>query len=275
MAKEKRAIFRKLLAGGPMIVAPGAADVLAARFIEAAGFSAVYMSGSLQHKMSGYPDVNVLTMSEMAETAARVANALCVPAIADGETGFGVGVNVTRTIQEYERAGVAAIHIEDSTVPKRPALLGFDSPTVSTPEFVDKIKRALDARLDASLVIIARSELTGDFNRKSDRLQQAVESGADAFWFSTSDEAEMKTLNDRLKRPGVGVLPGDMTTAEYERRGARMGVLPAAMAIAALTAQRGMLAALKESGTPQAWFAAQPDFKAGAAFYQKLGMDKL
>ena len=92
-----------------------------------------------------------------------------------------------------------------------------------------------DARVDASLIIVARSELRGDFSEKADRLQEAAEAGADVFWLGTVDPAEMKTLCERIRKPGMGVLSGNLDAAEYERRGARMGVLPNAMAVAALS----------------------------------------
>src|ERR1700754_3690648 len=118
----------------------------------------------------------------MVQKSENVADEIAIPCIADGETGFGIGVNVTRTVRSFERAGVAAIHIEDSTVPKRPARLGFESPTVSKAEFLDKIKAALDARRDQDMVIIARSELRGNDEDKVARLQGALELGADCFW---------------------------------------------------------------------------------------------
>ena len=132
---QKRQELRRLLNGTGAHIAPGAADVLTARLVAQMGFPAVYLSGSLQHAMRGYADVNALTMSEMAQTAHNVANEVAVPCIADGETGFGIGINVVRMVREYERAGVAAIHLEDFTVPKRPARLGFESPTVARPSF--------------------------------------------------------------------------------------------------------------------------------------------
>jgi len=156
--------------------------VLTARLIAETGYRAVYLSGSLQHAMRGYADINALTMSEMVQTAHNVAGEIAIPCIADAETGFGIDINVTRTVREFERTGVAGIHIEDSTVPKRPARLGFESPTVSTAEFLDKIKAALDARIDQGLVVIARSELRGNDDEKIERLHRALELGADAVW---------------------------------------------------------------------------------------------
>ena len=156
-------------------------------------------------------------------------------------------------------------------MPKRPALLGYDSPTVSRAEFVDKIKTALDARRDAAMVIIARSELKGEDKERDDRLQEAVEIGADAFWFSTSKVGEMKALRARMGKPGIGVLPGGLTAQQFESAGARLCVLPAAMAVAALLAQKQMLEALKASGTPTRWLEAQPHYKEINTFFSKMG----
>ena len=105
------------------------------------------------------------------------------------------------------------------------------------------------------------------------RLQEAVEAGADAFWFGTVDEGEMQKLKALLKKPGGGVLQGAMTSMEYQRRGSSFGVLPNAMSIAALVAQQAMLAGLKEHGSPQAWLSKQDASKACEGFYGKLGMD--
>src|ERR1700743_2355101 len=117
---RKRHEFRRALSTGTIQIAPGAADLLTGRLIAPMGYPAVYLSGSLQHALRGYADVNVLTMSEMVQTASSVANEIAIPCLADAETGFGHGINVVRTVREFERSGVAAIHIEDSTVPKRP-----------------------------------------------------------------------------------------------------------------------------------------------------------
>lgn len=271
-ATRKRQSMRALLDGPAIGVAPAAIDVLIARLVADAGFPAIYISGSLQHRMRGYADVNVLTMSEMVDTATAMADALDIPCLADGETGFGFGINVRRAVRDYERAGVAAIHIEDSSVPKRPAHLGFDSPTVSRAEFVDKIKTALDARSDESFVIIARSELRDDPNARADRLQEAVEVGADAFWMPTNDLADMRALRARLGKPCVGILPGAMTAAQYEGGGARLGILPGALAVAALLAQKAFLADLRATGSANNWLRAQPGYDEMNTFFTMQGV---
>lgn len=268
-----RADFRSLLGRSEISVAPGIADVLTARLVVACGFPAVYLSGNLQHAVRGYADVNVLTMSEMVLTANAIANDIPVPCLADAESGFGIGINVQRTIREYERTGVAAIHLQDSMVPKRPARLGFGSPTVTTPEFLDTIKVALDARTDAAMVIVARSELLGDSSAKSDRLQAALELGADAFWVGGFGAHELPGICQRLGKPALGVLPKKLTASEFGALGVRLCVVPGALAMGALIAQRAFLQSLKDTGSGTKWLEDQPGFRDASEFYvgQRVG----
>jgi 2-methylisocitrate lyase-like PEP mutase family enzyme len=273
VATQKRLEFRRLLCLEGCQVAPGAADVLTARLVVHAGFPAVFLSGSLLHALRGYPDLNVLTMTEMVEAAAQIADAIPVPCLADGETGFGNGINVSRTVQEYERAGVGAIMIEDSTVPKRPSRLGYDSPTVTTGEFLDKIKTAADARRDNELVILARSELRGDNAAKLDRLAGAIECGADAVWAGGFAESELPDICARLNRPAIAVLPGRLTAQQFGRLGVKMGVITGALAVAGVMAQVRMLDSLRETGSWSAWLSSQSDYAFADEFYRTLGKD--
>jgi len=266
---DKRKTFRRSLQSGPIVAAPGCTDALTARLIEAVGLPAAYLSGNAQHHVNGFADVNVLTMTEMVTNATAVANAISIPAIADGEGGFGTRANVARMVRAYERAGVAAIHIEDSMVPKTPPGVAVTAPTVSRGEFLDKIRAALDARTDESLVIVARSELKGDYAEKKERLQQCLEAGADAFWFSTREPDEISDLSRSFGRPGFGVLPAQLTLAQYESLGARCAMIPQGLTIAALIAQHAFLTALIESGTPNTYFAAQEGFNRMRAFYNE------
>src|SRR5579864_2859107 len=111
--------FRDLLRRDGMIVAPGAYDCITARLIEQAGFHAVYMTGAGTAATLGYPDYGLVTMSEMADNAGRIAAAVSVPVIADADTGYGNELNMVRTVREYEQRGVAGIHIEDQAFPKK------------------------------------------------------------------------------------------------------------------------------------------------------------
>src|SRR5437588_13070652 len=111
--------MRELLRRDGMVVAPGAYDCITARLIERAGFDAVYMTGAGTAAALGYPDYGLATMTEMVENAGRIAAAVSIPVIADADTGYGNELNVARTVREYERRGVAAIHLEDQVFPKR------------------------------------------------------------------------------------------------------------------------------------------------------------
>jgi len=270
-ARSKRETFRALLASGPIVTAPGAADVLTARLVESFGFPAVFLSGSLQHKMNGFMDVNVLTLTEMATSATLISEAILTPTIADGESGFGIGVNVARMVRDYERGGVSAIMLEDSEVPKRPSRLGFSSPTVPREIFLDKIKTALDARRDEALVLIARSEIRNDFDELLERLGRAAELGADAFWYPTKDPIKTRQLDTAIGRPGIGTLPSGLTVDEFGARGARCAVISNALAKAALTAQSELLESLLRTGTPDGWFKTETKAQAAIEFFNKQG----
>lgn len=271
---QKREELRRLLRGRTISIAPGAADVLTARLVAHLGYRAVYLSGSLQHAMRGFADINALTMSEMVQTAHNIAAEILIPCIADAEAGFGIDVNVTRTVREFERTGVAGIHIEDSTVPKRPARLGFESPTVSKAEFLDKIKAALDARMDQGLVVIARSELRGNDDQKIERLHDALELGADAFWVGGFSRSQVQGVCRQLQKPALAVLPKTMSAEQFGALGPRMAVVPGALAIAGIMAQRALLEDMKVSGRWSAWLERQPGFEDANDHYNGQGLSE-
>jgi 2,3-dimethylmalate lyase len=146
--------FRELLSSSDVIQAPGAYDCLSARLIEAAGFPIVYMTGfGTSASYLGRPDVGLLGMSEMVDNARRIADAVSVPVIADADTGYGNAINVIRTVQAYERAGVAAIHIEDQLAPKKCGHLEGKQLIPAT-EMVQKICAAIDARNSSDFAIM-------------------------------------------------------------------------------------------------------------------------
>src|ERR1700687_3366388 len=133
--------FRGLLRQDGMIIAPGAYDCITARLIEQAGFPAVYMTGAGNAATLGYPDYCLVTMSEMADNAGRIAAAVSVPVIADADTGYGNELNVVRTVREYEKRGVAGIHIEDQGFPKKCGHLD-NKEIVARADWLDKIRAA-------------------------------------------------------------------------------------------------------------------------------------
>ena len=149
--------LRQMLESGPMVVAPFILNALHAKIAESVGFDAVYMTGAGTAAERGFPDVGLLTMTEMVANAKYIANAVDIPVICDADTGYGNMINVQRTVREYEAAGVAGIHIEDQVFPKK---CGFfeGKEVIPMEEHVQKIRAALDARRDPDFVIIARCD---------------------------------------------------------------------------------------------------------------------
>jgi len=149
--------LRAMLRSSTMVVAPFVLNALHARIAEAVGFQAVYMTGFGTAAERGYPDVGLVTQTEMVENARYIASAVEVPVLCDADTGYGNPINVTRTIREYEAAGVAGCHLEDQVFPKK---CGFfaGKQVVPLEEHVQKIRAALAARRDPDFVIIARTD---------------------------------------------------------------------------------------------------------------------
>ena len=150
-------LLRQLLSSDTLTVAPFVMNGLHARIAESVGFNAVYMPGAGTAAEKGFPDVGLLSMTEMVANAKYIANAVSIPVVCDADTGYGNALNVQRTVREYEAAGVAGIHIEDQQFPKK---CGFfeGKQVIPMEEHVQKIKAALDSRTDTDFVIIARCD---------------------------------------------------------------------------------------------------------------------
>src|SRR5262245_50850893 len=189
--------LRELLSSPDVIQAPGAYDCLSARLIEAAGFPMVYMTGfGTSASYLGRPDVGLLGMSEMVDNARRMVDAVTVPVIADADTGYGNAINVIRTVQAYERAGVAAIHIEDQLSPKKCGHLEGKQ-LVPAMEMAQKIRAACGARNSADFSIIARTDARAveGLDRALERARLYRESGADILFVEAPEnEREIETI---------------------------------------------------------------------------------
>jgi len=184
--------LRKMLASEQMVVAPFILNALHAKIAESVGFQAVYMTGAGTAAEKGFPDVGLLTMTEMVANAKYIANAVDIPVVCDADTGYGNPLNVRRTVREYEAAGVAGIHIEDQLFPKK---CGFFEGKAVIPqeEMIPKIQAALDARTDPDFVIIARCDayaVTG-WADTAKRCRAYIEAGADMVFVDG-----IKTLDD-------------------------------------------------------------------------------
>ncbi len=249
--------LRQLLAEGGMIRAPGVYDGITARLAEQAGFDALYMTGAGTSMARGFPDFGLLDLSEMASNGEVIARTVELPVIADADTGYGNELNVTRTVREYERAGLAGLHLEDQVSPKRCGHLD-DKEVVSREEFVAKIRAAVAARRDPDFLVIARTDSRAvlGFDEALARANLAMAAGADmAFVEAAQSMGELADIPRRVAGPCLlnvvrgGKTPDlDMPTAAA--MGYRIAILPSLLLSAVMQACDATLAALKQSDAP-------------------------
>ena len=190
--ESPRAALRRMLAQPGLTVLPGVYDALSATLVERSELPGAYMSGAaVSMSLGGVPDLGLLTMTEMATQAAHLAGVLTGPLVADADTGFGNALNVHRTVVAYERAGVAGLHLEDQTYPKRCGHLSGKS-VVPSEEFVEKIKAAVEARTDPELVLIARTDARGPlgFAEAIRRANAYLDAGADLIFVEAPQTIE-------------------------------------------------------------------------------------
>lgn len=182
-AHEKRRAFRARLAAGELLRFPGAFNPLSARLIEQKGFEGVYISGAVLSADLGLPDIGLTTLTEVAARGAQIARMTELPAIIDADTGFGEPMNVARTIQALEDAGLAGAHIEDQINPKRCGHLDGKS-VVDADTAVKRIRAAVDARRDENFLIMARTDIAAvdGLAAAKDRAKALVDAGADAIF---------------------------------------------------------------------------------------------
>ena len=210
--------LRELLSGERMLLAPFTYDGFTARIAQEAGFDAVYMSGFATSMSRGLPDVGLLTQTEMVQNAASIASVVDVPVVADADTGYGNAINVHRTIREYERAGVAGVHVEDQVAPKK---CGFfeGKQVIDMDEAASKIRAAVEARSDDDFVVIARTDAlaVNGWDDVERRCRAFADAGADLVFVDgirTSDDLQefARRLGD-LPRMYNGELPPDEVEA--------------------------------------------------------------
>jgi 2-methylisocitrate lyase-like PEP mutase family enzyme len=274
-ATEKRKALRAMLQESGCHLAPSCNDGIQARLVAWLGFPLVHISGSGQHRAFGFADAGLLTLTEMIHKAREIVDAVNIPVVSDCETGYGNAVNVTRSVREFEKAGVAALHIEDQMTPKRAGHEGFDVGLVSREEFVNKIKAAVDTRRDENLVIIARSEAKDSLQERIERVTACCEAGADAVWLSARTEDEIKAFA-KIGKPMVGVPPRQlMPISRWGELGGRVGCIPTVLQVAALHGMRQCLEELKKNGTEAAYFKQTPGIEDTRKWYANLGNAEL
>jgi 2,3-dimethylmalate lyase len=199
-----RSILRQLVNRKNGLVVPGAYDGISARLVERTGFPAVYMSGyGTSASRLGLPDLGYAGLAEMADHARNLATAVTIPLIADADTGYGNALSVRRTVQAYEAAGVAALHIEDQVAPKRCGHLSGHQ-IVPRGEFAGKIRAAVEARTDPDLMIIARTDAISamDFDEALRRGEAAAKAGADMLFIEAPrDEDQVRRVAGAFDTP--------------------------------------------------------------------------
>jgi 2-methylisocitrate lyase-like PEP mutase family enzyme len=251
--------LRQLLAGGECLVAPGVYDGLSARLAARAGFPAVYATGGGIARSMGYPDLGLLGLTEVVGRLANIAEQSAVPVIADADTGYGNALSVRRAVREFERAGVAALHLEDQTFPKRCGHYN-DKGLVPVAEMVQKLRAARDAATDADLVLIARTDAIAveGFDAALARAAAYAEAGADVLFVEAPrTEAEIEAIPARVERPHlINMFQGGKTPLVAVDRlrawGYRIVIIPSDLQRAAIRAMDDVLAAIHRDGSSAA-----------------------
>jgi len=260
------------------VMMPGAFNAASARLVERAGFPAVYVSGAgLANATAGVPDIGLLTLTEIAQLAGYIADAVRIPALADADTGFGGPENVARTVHTFERAGLAGMHLEDQAFPKRCGHLAGKE-LVPLEEMVARITAAVQARRDGDFLLVARTDARSVEGMVAAvrRAQHYVQAGADAIFPEALESAqEFREFARRVRGP----LLANMT--EFGRSpllsarhlgamGYRMVIFPLTAFRVSMKAAERCLRELKRRGTQRAWL---DQMQSRQELYELLGYD--
>ncbi|HEX8077153.1 MAG TPA: methylisocitrate lyase [Chthoniobacterales bacterium] len=252
--------LRELIANG-CVAMPGVFNAAMGRLVERSGFDALYISGAgLCNATAGVPDIGLLTLTEVAQLAGYVARAVKIPCIVDADTGFGGAENAARTIQEFERAGLAGCHIEDQEFPKRCGHLAGKT-LVAMEDMNEKIAAAAAAKSDKDFLLIARTDARAveSFAKAVERAQSYLASGADAiFPEALQNEHEFRDFAKEVKAPLLANMTEFgksplLSLGQLAELGYRMVIYPQTAFRVSMFAAEQMLRDLKKTGTQQAW----------------------
>jgi 2-methylisocitrate lyase-like PEP mutase family enzyme len=252
--------LREVLAERDVAVMPGCFDALSAKLVADAGFKVTFMSGfGVSAARLGLPDTGIISFSEMLDSVRNCcAAAAKIPLIGDGDTGYGNAVNVQRTVIEYARAGAAAVMIEDQVSPKKCGHTRGKQ-VISRQEARMKIRAAADAKVDADILIMARTDARAvhGFDAALNRCRDFEEAGADIIFLEAPEtEDEMRRFCRAMSKPCmVNTVPGGKTPVlpltELQEIGYRLALYPVMMLSASIAAMQATLAALKPGSTAQ------------------------
>ena len=274
--------FRRLLKDKKLLVAPGAFDGLSARLIERTGFPLIYVTGGGIARSMGYPDLGLLTMSEVISRVKNIVDVTNIPVLADADTGYGNALNVMRAVREFEAVGVAGIHIEDQVTPKKCGHYEGKS-LVPKEEMMKKIEAAREARTDPDFVIIARTDARAveGLERAIERGKRYAEAGADMIFIEAPQSIdEIKKIAKSIAAPLlINMFKGGKTPLvpmkELEAMGYRVVIVPSPLQLAAVHTMKELLQVLKREGTIESFSERMISFKerdeiVGLPEYEKL-----
>jgi methylisocitrate lyase len=244
----KRAQFRERLASGELLRVPGAFNPLSARLIQDKGFDGVYISGAVISADLGLPDIGLTTLTEVAGRSQQISRMTDLPTLVDADTGFGEPMNVARTVQTLEDAGVSGLHIEDQVNPKRCGHLDGKA-----------VRAAADARRDPNLLIMARTDIRAvdGLDAAMDRAKQLVDAGADAiFPEAMKDLSEFEAMRTAVDVPILANMTEFgkselFTTTQLSNIGVNIVIYPVTLLRSAMGAAERTLDAINANGTQQ------------------------
>ena len=268
-----------MIAGGDIVVAPGVFDGLSARLTARAGFAAVYATGGGIARSMGYPDLGLLGLTEVVDHLRPIVEHAGVPVIADADTGYGNALSARRTVREFERAGVAALHLEDQTFPKRCGHYD-DKSVVPVGEMVQKLRAVRDAATDPDLVLIARTDALAveGFEAAIERGHAYAEAGADMIFVEApTTEAEIEAVAKRLRHPLlINMFQGGKTPLvaldRLARWGYRVVIIPSDLQRASIRAMEDVLVAIKRDGNSAAMIDRMASFQEREAVVDTPGL---
>jgi 2-methylisocitrate lyase-like PEP mutase family enzyme len=269
--------LREMLGRGGAVAAPGVGDALGALLVREAGFLAVSVSGYYLAATMGYPDVGLVTLSELAGRTALICEAAGIPVIVDGDNGYGNVINVMRTVKELERAGAAAIVIEDQVLPKKcGGTAGIE--LVSTAEMVGKVRAATDTRRDPGTLIIARTDalyVAGGMKEAIERAALYKEAGADViFAHGLKTETMLREFRAGVEGSlmvGLGTSV-EFPLAQVEEHGYQIAIYSLTLLRSGMAAMRRTLRELRASGQLDH---ASSDFVPVSDLHRFLGMNRI
>lgn len=253
---EKRATFRKALSGSKILEFPGAFNPLSAKLIQEKGFDGVYISGAVIAADLGLPDIGLTTLTEVTNRGQQIARMTDLPTLIDADTGFGEPMNVARTVQQLEDAGVSGLHIEDQINPKRCGHLDGKS-VVDSDTAIKRIRAAVEARRDPNLLIMARTDIRAidGFDAAVDRAKQLADAGADAiFPEALKDLSEFETFRKAVDVPLLANMTEFGKSELYSKQqledvGMNMVIYPVSLLRLAMGASMRGLDSLRETGS--------------------------